>query len=50
MIFQDALPSLVILGGIGQQVCIVATLPGTGVTADCKVEKSRSRYLGGKIM
>ena len=31
------------------QVCIVATLQGTGVTADCKVEKSRSRYLGGKI-
>jgi len=25
------------------------SLPGTGVTADCKVEKSRSRYLGGKI-
>ena len=33
-----------------RQVCIVATLPGTGVTADCKVEKSRSRYLGGKIL
>ena len=31
------------------RVCIVATLPGTGVTADFKVEKSRSRYLGGKI-
>ena len=33
-----------------RQVCIVATLPGTGVTADCKAEKSRSRYLGGKIL
>ena len=33
-----------------RQVCIVATLPGTGVTADFKVEKSRSRYLGGKIL
>ena len=25
-------------------------LAGTGVTADCKVEKIRSRYLGGKIL